>query len=80
MVFVTQQLSKWAMMDAFELLPKESQRPDLKDAYWRQASEMMNHCKSLLMHPRVHSVNVHDLDACRRTLDTMASWPEEAPK
>lgn len=68
---VTQQLAEWAMMDAFAMLPKEQQTKELEDRYRTQASEMLNHCKSLLQHPRVHSVNVHDLDACRRTLDTM---------
>ena len=32
---------------------------------------MFSHLKCLLVHPNVHSVNIHDSDSCRRTLDTM---------
>ncbi len=32
---------------------------------------MRGQVKTLLVHPSVHSVNIHDPDACRRTLDTM---------
>jgi len=32
---------------------------------------MRGQVKTLLLHPSVHSVNIHDPDACRRTLDTM---------
>lgn len=34
-------------------------------------TRMRGQVKTLFLHPSVHSVNIHDPDACRRTLDTM---------
>lgn len=66
-----QRLAKFATEDAFEVLDPALQTAENKALFWQQSSEMFSHLKCLLVHPNVHSVNIHDSDSCRRTLDTM---------
>eukprot|EP00438_Fugacium_kawagutii_P013932 Skav215208 [mRNA] locus=scaffold130:77506:102835:- [translate_table: standard] len=56
----------WQREDVVELVSIMAVTHDHRDE-----PRMMSQVKGLLLHPNVHSVNIHDTDACRRTLDTM---------
>ncbi|CAE7498953.1 unnamed protein product [Symbiodinium necroappetens] len=69
---IAQQLARRTYQDCFDLLPQLEQTDANRDYYFHKKAGQLTSCiRALLLNPKLRSVNIHNLDDARRTVNQM---------